>query len=152
MAKRKVRNVSAALLLAACSAAFGIENAQPLPAAANELLQMYPGARIHKEQDRVRIIYGMPMTPGRDAKNAAGNWIQLHGEAFGCGKLEVRETYNVPFSDGSKTAISYQQFIGGVPVEYGALKVLVLNGAVPQVVYAAGTLAPAPAGPACRTP
>src|SRR5678816_4048820 len=102
MAKRMVRNVSAALLLAACSAAFGIENGQPLPAAANELLQMYPGARIHQEMNRVRIIYGVPMTLGRDARNAADNWVQLHGEAFGCGKLELREVYNVPFPDGSK--------------------------------------------------
>src|SRR5262245_55791937 len=126
MAKRMVRNVNAAVLVAACSTAFGVENGQQLPAAADQLLQMYPGTRIHKEQDRVRIIYGAPMTPGRDADNAAANWIQLHGEAFGCGKLDVRELYSVPFSDGSKTAIAYKQFINGIPVEYGALKVLVL--------------------------
>ena len=144
MAKRMVRNVSAAMLLAACSTAMGVDNSQALPAAASELLRMYPGTHVSQDQGRVRIIYGMPMTPGMNARNAAQNWIQQHGAAFGCGELEVAEVYNVPFVDGSKTAISYQQSIGGIPVEYGALKVLVLNGAVPQVVYAAGTLAQPP--------
>ena len=38
-------------------------------------------AAIHKDQDRVRIIYGVPMTPGLNARVAADSFIQMHGGA-----------------------------------------------------------------------
>src|ERR1044071_7972537 len=58
-----------------------------MPAAAQELMNMYPGSRVQEEQGRVRILYGVPMTPGLDARSAANLFIQQHGQAFGCGPL-----------------------------------------------------------------
>src|SRR5688500_3709979 len=69
MADGTLRLVSAAILVAACSAAHGIEG--HLPAAADELLRMYPGSRIERDGDRIRTIYGVPMTPGLNARSAA---------------------------------------------------------------------------------
>jgi hypothetical protein len=131
-----------ALLLAACSTALGVDGVQQLPPAADELMRMYPGSQVHKEQDRVRMIYGVPMTPGLNARGAATTFLQMHGDAFGCGPLEVSEVWSSDISRGAKTVFAYQQYIHGVPVELGTLRVLVLNGPVPRVVYAAGNLAP----------
>jgi hypothetical protein len=144
MQKRMTTAVTVALLLAACSTAYGVESAGQLPAAAEQLMQLYPGAAVHKDQNRVRIIYGVPMTPGLDARSAAESFIQAHGEAFDCGKLTVQPDWSADFADGSKTVFVYQQYLAGLPVEYGCLKVLVLNGPVPRVIYAAGTLAASP--------
>jgi hypothetical protein len=141
MSKRKL---TAAALLAVCSTALGVENGGQVPAAAEQLMQLYPGSYVAKDQGRVRTIYGVPMTPGLDARGAASLFIQQHGQAFGCGALNVQEDWTADFADGSKTVFVYQQFLSGYPVEYGTLKVLVLNGPVPRVVYAGGTLAPAP--------
>ena len=144
MTKRKSRVLTAAMLFAACSSVLAVENVSPLPRAADELMRMYPGSQVHKDQDRVRIIYGVPMTPGLTPRDAAQSFIQMHGEAFGCGQLAVAESWSVPFKNERFTVFAYQQSINGVPVEYGNLRVLVLNAPVPQVVYAAGTLAPTP--------
>jgi hypothetical protein len=145
MQKRTVRRVCAAIVVAACSSAFGIEQAGRLPAAADELMRVYPGAHVHQEQNRVRIIYGTPMTPGLTARDAASAFIRLHGDAFGAGTLQVGEDWSADLNNGQFTVFCYQQYIGNVPVEYGCLKILVKNAPVPRVVYAAGTLAPAPA-------
>jgi hypothetical protein len=144
MTKRTSKVLSAAMVFAACSAAFGVENTAQLNAHAEELRQMFPGVRINKEQGRVYQIYGTPMSPGLDAQGAANLFIQMHGEAFGMGALSVQELWSHPITGGAKTVLTYQQFIGGIPVEFGMLKVVVQNGPVPQVVYAAGTLAAAP--------
>jgi hypothetical protein len=138
--------VSAALLAAACSTVYGIEGVGELPAGADELLRMYPGARVQQDQGRVHIIYGVPMTPGLTAHDAATSFIQLHGAAFGAGNLQLAEDWSADFGDGSSTVFCYQQHIAGIPVEYGVLKVLVHNGPVPQVTYAAGILAAVPEG------
>lgn len=89
MTKRTSKLLCAATVFAACSAAFGVENVAALNAHADELLQMFPAARINREQGRVYQIYGTPMTPGIDAQNAANLFIQMHGEAFGMGPLSV---------------------------------------------------------------
>ncbi|MBL9030488.1 MAG: hypothetical protein JNM80_02100 [Phycisphaerae bacterium] len=132
--------LTAAVLLASCSAAFGIETASQRLAAA------FPGVRFHEEQGRLQYVYGVPMTAGADPRSASLAWIAAHGEAFNCGPLSVREEWSTPTADGVHTIFTYQQLHGGVPVEFGMLKVMVLNGDTPRVVYAAGTLAPAPAG------
>src|ERR1044071_4819223 len=139
MSKRMSKKLSAAALLAVCSTAMGVEHA--LPAAADELMRMYPGAQVCENQNRVSVIYGVPMTPGLDARNASNLFIQQHGQAFGCGSLDVQEAWATDFRDGTKSVFVYQQYLSGYPVEYGTLKVLVLNGPVPRVVYAGGTLA-----------
>src|SRR5262245_44476095 len=107
MSKRKL---TAAALLAVCSAAMGVENGGQVPASADQLMRLYPGSYVSKDQGRVRTIYGVPMTPGLDARNAASQFIQQHGQAFGCGALSVQEDWTADFADGSKTVFVYQQF------------------------------------------
>jgi hypothetical protein len=143
MTNRSRTRLAAALVLAAGSVV-SAEVVGGMPEAASQLMRLYPGAAVHEEQGRVRILYGVPMTPGLDARSAANSFIQMHGEAFGCGPLTVQEEWSADFLDGSKTVFCYQQYLNGLPVEYGCLKVLVQNGPVPRVAYAAGTLAPLP--------
>jgi hypothetical protein len=140
--KRLFPAVTAAALLSACSLALGVENAPALTGAARELLATYPGTRVHMEQGRVNMIYGAPMTAGVTPHDAATRFLTAHGGAFGCGNLELAEAWSTPVSDGRFTVFGYTQAIDGVPVEYGMARVLVKNGPIPQVVYAAGNLAP----------
>lgn len=125
---------------------------------------MYPGLRVYKDQDRPRIFYGMPMTMGATPEDAAELWLESHSEAFGAGALELRQLWASPVMLGEEwgggqqigqgdggpagkfTAFGYQQFIDGLPVEYGNVRLLVLNEPVPRVVFAAATVAP-PLGP-----
>jgi len=144
MADRKVKILSAAALFAACSTAMGVETFGPMPQAASDLLQMYPGTRVYQDDGHVRVIYGMPMTGGKTADEAAAAWVAQHSGAFGVGALSVAEEWVTPFKDNRFTVFTYKQFIDGIPVEFGMLKVLVLNAPTPRVVYAAGTLAPTP--------
>ncbi|MEX2217459.1 MAG: hypothetical protein WD749_01760 [Phycisphaerales bacterium] len=137
---RKV--VTVAVLLAACSQAIAVDQAANLPQAARDLLQVYPGARVHQDQGQVRIIYGVPMGGGITPRDSATLWLQQNAAAFGCGHLELEEVFATPVMDGRFTAFGYAQKIDGVPVELGIARVLVLNGPANQVVYAAGNLAP----------
>ena len=59
--------LTAALLAAACSQASAVDQT-PRPKATRDLLQVYPGAHIHTEQGRVRILYGTPMGGGITAQ------------------------------------------------------------------------------------
>jgi len=135
-----------AVLSALASTAMGVDQA------ATDLQNAYPGVRFHHDQGRLQYVYGTPMTAGADPRDAAANWIGAHGAVFGVGALSVGELWSTPLNDFARTVITYQQYIGGVPVEYGMLKVLVLNGPTARVVYAAGTLAAAPKGGAFPAP
>jgi hypothetical protein len=143
MANRHHAPLSAAILLAVCSAALGVENV-PSSSAGQALERAFPGVRFHEEQGRLTSIYGVPMTSGATAVEAATTWINQYGAAFGCGNLELTESWSCPIQNDRFTVFTYQQYLSGIPVEYGMLKVLVLNGATPRVVYAAGTLAAPP--------
>ncbi len=117
-----------------------------IPDAARMLQQMYPGARVHMDQGRVRVIYGVPMTWAGTSDDAAAQFLQFHANAFGAGPLTLRKAWSTPVQNGRFTAYAYNQDIDGMPVEHGNARILVLNGPVPRVVYAAGTLAAKPAG------
>jgi hypothetical protein len=146
MEKRIVRSVTIAGLLAACASTLAVENSMvALPPATEHLLAMYPGTRVHQDTEgRVKMIYGSPMTAGINAQHAAEMWVMQHGEAFGVGGLELDADWESEVKRGAFTVFSFSQRIAGIPVEYGILRVLVKNGGVPQVVYAAGNLAAIP--------
>jgi hypothetical protein len=141
----------ALVLLAACSQALSADGLVPappapeVPQAARDLLAAYPGTRIHFHQDQVRIVYGAPMTPGLTAQDAAESWLEAHSEAFGVGRLQLDPLWASTVMNGRFTAFGYHQYIDGLPVEYGNVRILVLNGPVPRVVYAAATVAQRPA-------
>jgi hypothetical protein len=132
------------MLLAVCSAAMGVENA---PNAAGRALQSaFPGARIHSEAGRITSVYGVSMTGAKTPRAAAESWIAQHGQVFDVGALTVNEAWSAAIQNGRFTVFTYDQTLAGYPVEYGMLKVLILNGATPRVAYAAGTLAGLPEG------
>jgi hypothetical protein len=136
---------SPAILVAACSGAAGAAHVAG-EEAMQRLPRVFPGAAVHLEQGRVQMVYGVPMTAGATAREAAERWITEHAGVFGCGELQLVEVWWTPTHDGRHTVFTYQQVIGAAPVEYGMLKMLVLNGETPRVVMASGTLAAAPAG------
>ncbi len=147
MTRRLARAFAIAVVLSAASAATADEaQIQPLPAEAIQLTQMYPGVQVYQEQGKVRVIYGKPMTWGATADDAAAQWLTLHSGAFGVGPVTLNQKWSTTIQDGRFTSYAYQQSIDGMPVEFGNARVLVLNGAVPRVVYAAGTLAKRPEG------
>jgi len=145
MARRKV--VTVAALLSACSLAMAVEQAVPVPGPDTQaLLDLYPGSRVEFDQGKVRMFYGIPMTAGINAADAAARFISDHGSAFGVGQLTATQTFSTPTIDGKFTITGYVQHINGVPVEYGNLRIMVMHEPIPQVVYAAGTLASMPEG------
>ncbi len=146
MSRRVALAATLGLVMVWSSGAAGRDAAAALPDGAVMLQQMYPGARAYLDQGRVRCVYGVPMTWGGTPDAAASQFIQFHGGAFGVGALTLQPRWSTPVQNGRFTAYAYQQFIDGLPVEHGNARVLVLNGAVPRVVYAAGTLAAKPAG------
>jgi hypothetical protein len=114
-----------------------------LPVAARDVLARYPGTRIHREGGRPRIVYGARMAQGVTPRRAADAWLEAHSEVFGAGRLQLRERWETPVMDGRFTAFAYQQYLDGLPVEYGNVRLLVLNEPEFPVVYAAATVAPA---------
>jgi hypothetical protein len=143
----QAQRFAALVLLASCSQAISADAVNPakdIPQATRDILAMYPGTRVYLDQDRVRTIYGAPMTPGATPQHAAESWLDAHSEAFGAERLQLAELWATTVMDGRFTAFAYQQYIDGLPVEYGNVRVLVLNGPVPRVVYASATVTPPP--------
>ncbi|MBU6413909.1 MAG: hypothetical protein KGS45_10565 [Planctomycetes bacterium] len=122
------------------------EQQASMHANANALLQAYPGLRSEWYQGRPRVFYGMPMTTGATAEEAAQKFLDQHLSAFGVPnlELEIQSIDDVDF--GRFKAFVYAQRVNGVPVEFAALRLLVLKSRPdsdqPAVVMATGKLAP----------
>src|SRR5215831_3573484 len=150
--KRKLRlsgstcgALAAATVLAAAGLARAVDSVEQQIAAVKELEAAYPGIGIQFDQERVHIVYGMQMGGGGTAKASADAWLSQYGAALGGLGSTFFEDWEATFTvNANFTVFTYQQFISGVPVEYGTVKVLVLNGGSNPVVYAAGTVALAP--------
>jgi hypothetical protein len=133
-------------VLSACGTALGVGAAEMAPPAAEELVQRYPGVQVHVQDGRVISLYGHAMNAAATPDQAAGDWVARESGAFGVPGLDLRPLSLDPVMEGKFTVYAYQQFIQGVPVEYGLARVLVLNGTRSNsVVYAAGKLAMPPA-------
>jgi hypothetical protein len=104
----------------------------------------FPGVRLHEEQNRPRILYGVPMTAGLTPQDAADGFVSQYLAALGASGTDVTSNWTTTAMEGKFTVFSYQQSIDGIPVEYGNLRVLVLNAPVPRVVYAGATMASKP--------
>ncbi|MCC6660984.1 MAG: hypothetical protein IT437_08880 [Phycisphaerales bacterium] len=142
MSSRWMSRAAAFVSLACCGIALADGT---LNAAAEHLRTLYPGTQFVWEGNQVRGIYGVPMTMGMNPEQAATQFLAAHGAAFGAGTLELVARPASTVQNGRFTVYSYGQTISGMPVEYGELRVLVLNQPVPRVVYASGRLAAAPA-------
>ncbi|MBX3363159.1 MAG: hypothetical protein KF866_00210 [Phycisphaeraceae bacterium] len=148
MAKNR-RGGACALALAACA---GLAQADDVRRS-DALVQLegaFPGVRVHIDQGRVSMIYGKPMTPGATPDEAAEAWISDFASAFTGGAVpELVFSRENTLADGKFTVYAYDQTLGGVPVEYGTLKVLVLNSAAEsphRVVFASANVAMAGPG------
>jgi Zn-dependent metalloprotease len=148
---------TAAALLALAGAASGAtvvngvgNNGGPLPAAAVDLLDAYPGSGVVLNHGRVTGVYGVPMTSGRSADEAAAAFLARHGRVFGVEGLDLRIDRIDSVSFGKFTVFAYRQYMDGVPVDGGIARVLVRNPAHDRetfrVVYAGAKLATRPAG------
>jgi len=137
--------LGAAAIVSVCGLAHGATAAAAGQLDAQQLLKsIYRGVGIHEDQGRPRIIYGVPMGGGLSPRASSESWLTNFAGALGGGGSTFAEAWSATFPDGNRTVYCYQQFIGGLPVEYGIAKILVQHGPTNAVVYAAGTLASAP--------
>ncbi|MBM4109408.1 MAG: hypothetical protein FJ255_11480 [Phycisphaerae bacterium] len=150
--------MTAAALLALAGAAsaatvvHGVGNSPRgmLPAAATDLMDTYPGSGVIINHDRVTGVYGVPMTAGRTADQAAADFLARHGNAFGVAGLDLRIERIDSVDFGRFTVFAFRQYMDGVAVDGGLARVLVRSPAGDaeqhRVVYAGAKLAAAPAG------
>ncbi|MFG0285350.1 MAG: GC-type dockerin domain-anchored protein [Phycisphaerales bacterium JB039] len=111
-----------------------------------DLQAAFPGAERYIEDGTISLVYGVPMTRGATAMDAATRWLQDWGGVFGAGALELTLRDEVSLKDGAMTALLYSQTIEGVPVDGGVARILVRHDdGQPTVVYGAGRLADRPA-------
>jgi hypothetical protein len=88
------------------------------------------------------------MNSGATARDAAENFLLAHSGEFGAGTLELMLRRSDQLDHARKTVFVYDQFMGGVPVEFGAVWVTVLSIAdgSHRVVSASAKLAQQPEG------
>jgi len=86
------------------------------------------------------------MTPGATAAQAAADFLEQHGRAFGgSGELQFRELWSTPANEGRFTIFAYRQQIRGKDVDGSVIRVKVkTHHGVPRVDYAAGRVAGEP--------
>lgn len=144
---------AAALVCLAGSATFADDvRVNPAQALA-QFKALHPGAGSMEWGGRVTALYGVPMTGGQDALDAANNFLALHARALGVdrGQLELDDIQ--PIMDGQFSVVSYRQRVEGLRVELSVLRVLVRHGIGDQlhpdrVVYAGAKLVNTVDGPA----
>ncbi len=109
----------------------------------DSLADTYPGVRTLEDSNgRTEAFYGVPMTTGLTADQAAMDFLARHGSEFGIGELELDLSHRTTLRDGKFTAFLFDQSVDGIPVHLGIGRVLVLDrGTDHVVVYAAGNLA-----------
>ncbi len=144
--RKLLGSLSGAVVALLLSAAAMAGEPNVLPLAAEQLLVDYPGARVQLYADQPIIFYGAPMVGGQTPEEAAELWLTNYGAAFGVEPLELELIFSGEIGQGRFTVFGYQQYLGGLPVEYGIGRILVNNDIGNQVVYAAGRFAPLPAG------
>jgi hypothetical protein len=125
------RSRSAALvaaLLAACAATATADNTVPAPSPTEQLQTLYPGVQFYGWSGRTTAVYGVPMTSAGTALDAARMWLAQHEGALGVGtNLDLRVRDAVEVQDGKFTVVALDQWIDGVPVDFGMARVLVRN-------------------------
>lgn len=104
----------------------------------------YPGVRAVSTGEGERAVFGRPMGQAASAAKAAATWIAEHLDALGDRRSELRETNRHDLGGGRLTAFAYRQYLAGLPVEDGIVRVAVERGRRHAVVYVGGRLARLP--------
>ncbi len=120
-----------------------VQQSGELPAGLQRLQAAYPAVRHNTYIDRVRAVYGTPMSAGATADEAAAAFWAEYSDVFGISglTLSVRDVADTNFA--KFTVFMYQQTMAGLPVEYTVGRVLV-NNQIGRVVYSAGIFANGP--------
>src|SRR2546423_11973162 len=105
-----VTTMAGALALAAGST-FNADEAGSIPAGAEQLSRIYPGVQVGFDQGRVRVLYGVPMTPGMTPAAAAQMFLAQHQAAFGAGNLDLRQVWTADLGNGRHTVVAYRQYM-----------------------------------------
>jgi len=144
MTVRRAFGAGLTAFLLACGGASAAVDAQQDKDA---LLAAYPGLMMTEWGGRPIMFYGKPMNRANDALAATEAWLRDHARAYEAGDLSLRYRWANDLSDGKFTVFNYEQRMEGLPVEYGALRVIVLNGTDGHAVVASNArLAQRPAG------
>lgn len=117
-----------------------------LPLTAQQLLDDFPGTRVHMQGVALRAFYGVPMTVGPTASEAASAWLAEYSEGFGVQGLTLEELWNYDVNGGQFRVFGYRQLMNGVPVVNARARIIVANGSPARVVYAAARLNNPPPG------
>ncbi len=128
-------------------------------AALTTLQVMYPGISTHEDAGRVLAIGGAPMNDAATDSEAADTWVRQFVTSLNVGELslgtDLEQAWQGPVGDGMLSVIAYNQFMDGLPVEMGTLRMIISNRPAPaghlqdtthHVVLANARLAPRPEG------
>lgn len=114
---------------------------------AQQLAADYPGTRFESDGHVVRL-FGQPMTAGATPEEAAANFLVEYGSLMSGPNSELVPVRVDALGNGRFTVLAYEQYIHGIPVEYGLARILVRRAEPNRVVMASAVVAEAPGAPA----
>ena len=111
----------------------------------------FPGVQTSMYNERPSMFYGVPMTSGATADQAADAWLATYGQQYQVGDLDLRLRRTNSVAMGRFTVFAYDQYLDNLPVELSQGRVLVKNmqidGAMThEVVLSSARLAKTPVG------
>ncbi|MBK9188566.1 MAG: M36 family metallopeptidase [Phycisphaerales bacterium] len=125
-----VRAAALTGLLATCGLALGNDqNAAGgfVPPETQALIDATPGLHADMLPGRVMGLWGTAMLTAKDPATAAQSWLAMHDRALGAGPLETALIREDEVNYGKFSVFVYEQQMDGVPVEFGRVRVIVLN-------------------------
>ncbi|MCX5689703.1 MAG: hypothetical protein NTV94_07970, partial [Planctomycetota bacterium] len=112
---------------------------------AADLEARYPGLHTVQHDGRMECFWGVPMNRAATPEQAASDWLASNQTAFGAGALELSLVRADDIEGGRLRVFTYAQSMDSVPVEFGTVKLVVLNqGDSHAVVHAAAKVASRP--------
>jgi len=145
---RGVRAFALAALVSICGQAMGIDQGAAggnLPPETAALLAATPGLHADTLPGRVMGLWGVAMNSAKDPATAAQAWLAQNDRALGVGALDLSLMWEDEINFGKFSVFVYEQRMDGLPVEFGRVRVIVLNTAQDsRVVGVSARLAPRP--------
>lgn len=96
-----------------------------------------PGVKYYMEGGRVSRIYGQAFANGDSALDSAKSFMASRMNIFGGGDCTYQFTGDQDVMNGKFTAVYFQQFVNGVPVDQSNVTLLVKNTKGSPIVLAA---------------
>ncbi len=125
---RPLKSVASLLFAASLTTGALADVAAPVrDPAFSRLLSDSPGVHVTDIAGHPGMFYGVPMTEGETPQIAAEQWLLDYNAAFGAGQLSLTLNRANEVNYGKLNVFVYDQLIDGVPVERGAVRLVVLN-------------------------